>query len=191
MSDLRRAPHSYTKIEAPAFTQRRPRINIKLFKKYYDFRAGSSKCCVTLVTPESGMQEKKVVEKIAYFFKREFGYDFAQFNAREGIDKTDYRAYYFSYDEWSQIYASRQIVMGACCFRFREYRDAPAAWALQWIWIHPFWRSSGILTSVWPSFRKIFGDFVVEPPISKSMKAFLEKRKSEELPQDKLLGTLK
>ena len=64
-------------------------------------------------------------------------------------------------------------IIGAVVFRWREYSDAPAAWALQWVWVCPTARRSGVLRTRWPAFRVEFGDFVVEGPLSRDMQAFL------------------
>jgi hypothetical protein len=63
--------------------------------------------------------------------------------------------------------------MGACCFRVRE-----AGWALQWIWLHPYFRDHGYLTAAWDAFRALFGGLYVEPPLSSAMAGFLKARQS-------------
>jgi hypothetical protein len=66
-------------------------------------------------------------------------------------------------------------ILGAISFRWREPRDEPAFWGLQWVWIAPKMRRRGILSSRWAVFRERFGDFVVESPVSETMQAFLSK----------------
>lgn len=70
-------------------------------------------------------------------------------------------------------------IVGACSFRWREYQDAPPAWALEWIWIAPPFRRLGILAAKWVELRALYGDFVVEGPVSPAMQAFLRKRGEE------------
>lgn len=48
---------------------------------------------------------------------------------------------------------------------------------MQWLWLHPYARSKGIMSALWPSFLEKFGDFNVERPLSKAMKAFVDKQK--------------
>lgn len=51
-------------------------------------------------------------------------------------------------------------------------------WSLDWIWLHPFARNKGISSQHWAHFEQMFGNgFLVQPPHSPAMKAFLEKRK--------------
>jgi hypothetical protein len=66
-------------------------------------------------------------------------------------------------------------IVGACAFRWREYRDYPSCWAMQWVWIAPKVRRRGILSRRWGAFRTRFGKFVLEPPLSKAMQAFAAK----------------
>jgi len=47
---------------------------------------------------------------------------------------------------------------------------------LEWIWITPKERKKGHLATRWINFRKQFGDFVVESPVSDGMKGFLKKQ---------------
>jgi hypothetical protein len=67
-------------------------------------------------------------------------------------------------------------MVGACCFRWREWQDAPDGWALQWAWFHPWHRRRGLLSRSWPAFRQEFGAFLVEPPLSEAMAVFLAAR---------------
>jgi hypothetical protein len=64
-------------------------------------------------------------------------------------------------------------IVGACAFRWREYSDAPAAWALQWVWVCPKARRTGVLRARWRSFRERYGDFHIEPPVSAAMQGFV------------------
>lgn len=69
----------------------------------------------------------------------------------------------------------RQIV-GAAAFRWRVFKDAPAVWALQWIWFWPSYRRQGFLARHWQQLRQMYGDFYIEPPVSEAMKAFVTKQ---------------
>jgi hypothetical protein len=121
------------------------------------------------VLPNSPMPLKKEVERFAYYFKRELHFDFPQF---EAADKSEYTAYLFmnGSNHYPRVWA------GACCFRTREYKDigvdSPIQ-ALQWMWIHPYLRSRGVVKECWPTLRKNHGDFFQEPPISPAMLGFL------------------
>lgn len=64
-------------------------------------------------------------------------------------------------------------IVGVVVFRWRDYSNAPAAWALQWVWVCPAARRSGVLRSRWAGFRAEFENFAVEGPVSDDMQAFL------------------
>ena len=48
---------------------------------------------------------------------------------------------------------------------------------MQWAWLHPYYRNQHYLTDKWPIFCSLFGDFVVESPLSPAMKGFYNKHK--------------
>jgi hypothetical protein len=122
-----------------------------------------------LVTRPSPRKVRLVVQDFAYYFRREFGYDFVQFAATE---RDNYKAYLFANpsNEWPRVWA------GACCFRWRDYKDIGSCWSLQWAWLHPYLRRKGIFGAAWDKFRSEMGKFFTEPPYSDAMVAFLRKR---------------
>jgi hypothetical protein len=81
-------------------------------------------------------------------------------------------AFLFSSDRTHEI---DSYGVGACCFRWRKWSDHAPGWALQWVWLHPFERSHGVLTAAWPEFKSRFGDFLVEGPLSGAMRRFVAK----------------
>ena len=117
-----------------------------------------------------------MVEKLARYFRREFDYDCVQYSAVESTTRNKTTEAFL----WSVTGLSAtgyiQVAIGACCFRWRKWKDAPPGWALQWIWLHPYERNQGRLTRAWPYFRERFGDFHVEPPLSPAMRAFVAKQ---------------
>jgi hypothetical protein len=100
----------------------------------------------------------------ATIFRRETGYSFVGWGAKYERDAKA-QGYLFTREDGS--------IVGACVFRWREYSAASPDWALQWVWVCPKARRSGVLRSRWPMFRERFGGFHVEGPISDSMQAFL------------------
>lgn len=108
--------------------------------------------------------------KRALRFKREFHYDFTQWSEYED----DPKAHGFLFADDVGVFG-RGAIVGACAFRWREWTDHPAGWAMQWIWIAPKVRRHGILTRRWPRFRDQFGDFHLEQPLSEAMQAFADK----------------
>jgi hypothetical protein len=141
----------------------------------YNKSSMPSGLCV--VTDESSNTARKAVEKLAWYFKREEGYDFVQYLATERDPEA--RAFLFTAQDWGRDDAEASVGLGACCFTRRD-----CGRALQWIWLHPYVRRQGILTKVWPFFRERYGDFVVEPPLNDGMKGFMKSvtRASETVP---------
>lgn len=122
------------------------------------------------MTSKSPLPLRNAVETCAIYFRREFGYDFVQYSATP-FDKDDICARAFLWVE--RHHFDWQPTVGACCFRWREYTNAPHAWALQWIWMHPYARGRGLLGAAWPAFRQRFGDFIIEGPLSEAMWGFV------------------
>ena len=99
------------------------------------------------------------------YFNREFGYKCGYDYAPEDDEST--RAF-----AWTD---SDGRVIGACCFRQREFTNAPRRWVLQWVWFHPLARRKGRLARAWPYFRTVFPNFMPARPFSDAMLAFLRK----------------
>lgn len=110
------------------------------------------------------------VDVMARYFRREFSYDFVQYEANEISHSRD-RIFLLTVNRYSH-----RLGVGAICFRWRVWRDAPPCLALAWVWINPFLRRKGILSTYWEAFRTLYGDFLCEPPLSPAMKTFLAKR---------------
>lgn len=121
------------------------------------------------VTPQSPKWMSIAVYRRARAFKREFGYDFTQWEVGDEADATG-----FLFND-----ADFRIV-GACCFR-PESSEEPEVTRLDWIWICPDMRRVGLLSKNWDRFRDRFGEFRIEPPISEAMQTFLRKRGDDHL----------
>lgn len=124
-----------------------------------------------LVHPESPKRVRKAVYEFAGYFRSEFSYDFRQFALSDPEDDKTFAYLFlkrsFHYDE---------LYCGAVCFRWLEYKDHPHKWAMQWIYLHPYDRSNGLLTTFFPFFIQKYGNFDIEPPLSKAMYGFLQKK---------------
>lgn len=112
-----------------------------------------------IATPASPRHLREAVECIAYYFKREFDYSFIQYCSRE-LDDDQHRAYLWT--DPTSVQDDAEPVIGACCFRWRQWKDAPPdmdteSYALQWVWIHPYERRKGLLSKAWPYLQKRFG----------------------------------
>jgi hypothetical protein len=122
------------------------------------------------IDQSSSRSVKVAVEVLAWYFRREFGYDSIPFHAGEPIDSRD-RIYLLTQRE-----GDGHVAVGVICFRYREWTNAEPGLALAWLWINPFLRGKGILSACWPAFRGLHGNFAAEPPLSKAMEAFLRAR---------------
>ena len=134
------------------------RINLKNIPQRYQTES------LLKVLPTSPLLLRQEVETIARYFLREFRYDSIQFDQN---DRGPYTAYLFA-DSDQSVWA------GACCFRSRYFRDIDMeSEALQWVWLHPYLRGRGILTTCWKTLRDNHGDFYISPPVSPPMREFL------------------
>lgn len=130
----------------------------------------------------SKLTYRRAVWSIARYFRREEGYDFVQYGHEGREDDLTHRAYLWLHPNGQPGYKVHAI--GAGCFRKRPgYKDERAPpefriphWAMQWIWLHPYFRRQGLLSRAWPHFRKTFGDFEVEGPYSDAMVGFLKRQ---------------
>jgi hypothetical protein len=126
-----------------------------------------------LVTQHSPEWKHTEMYNRALAFKREFHYDFVQWKSKHEDEDPDVHGYLMTND--------RGAIIGACAFRNRAEDPNQKKWGLQWLWICPRERRAGHLARRWQEFRKRFGDFIVESPVSDAMQAFLEKHGDSEL----------
>jgi hypothetical protein len=121
------------------------------------------------VTRRSPFKLRKEVERFAIYFMREFDYPIQEFHAKEN---GPYTAYLLR-DVHSR---NSPIWAGACCFRPESFAYPVRDETLRWIWLHPYCRTKGIVTEIWPELRERHGDFFVEPPLSPAMLHFVLSR---------------
>lgn len=162
-----------------SFTIKATGVNLKICEQSWSVDAAEGKASglreasglAAVVTAKSKMPLREAAENCNTFLIREHDYK-RQFDRYDDGEK--YRAYL-----WGEPAEGRVAIYGACCFRFREYENG-SAYAMQWIWLHPYARRRGHLSAAWPYFRKRFGAFVVEAPYSAGMEAFLAGRKDHQ-----------
>lgn len=124
----------------------------------------------------SSVRMQEAVYKLALYAKREMRFDFTPWGVREDIDPNPgHQANAFLWLSGDAITFTSVLAIGAVCFRWRE-EDAPLGWAMRWAWMHPYERGCGNLSGAWPFFRHVYGDFVVERPLSRAMEGFLKKQ---------------
>lgn len=125
--------------------------------------------CV-LVIPESPESVRRALSACAWYFKRQFQYDAVPYNPDgEGWNTRD-RGWLWTQNE------IELVGIGGCVFRWREYKDKPHGYGLQWVWFHPYERRRKHLSRMWDKFRALYGKFAVEDPLSDEMIQFLKKR---------------
>ncbi|HET9637751.1 MAG TPA: hypothetical protein VFP12_00920 [Allosphingosinicella sp.] len=130
---------------------------------------------VELVTCASPKWKHLEIYRRASAFRRELGFDFVQWQSPEGDPDPHVQGFLLANDEG--------VILGAAAFRLREPDDTtdPPFWGLQWVWVCPSARRSGLLSTRWAMFRQRFGNFFVEGPVSESMQGFLAKQGDSEL----------
>jgi len=125
---------------------------------------------LVLVRAVAPISLRKAVYSCALFFRRELCYDFVQYD----VNEEDLRSCAFLWVSEPDV-TEKHNVLGAYCFRWREYKDADPLWSMQWAWLHPYARDHGLMTKAWPYFLARFGWFDVEPPYSQTMRYVLRK----------------
>ncbi|RYY26336.1 MAG: hypothetical protein EOP62_10890 [Sphingomonadales bacterium] len=123
-----------------------------------------------LVDAQSPRWKHAEMHRRAWAFKREMRFDFVQWDSPDSTPDPDVQGFLLSDDEGR--------IQGAVSFRWRQVKDRsePGCWGLDWVWICPPARRSGVLSRVWPMLRERFGDFHVEGPVSEAMQALLANR---------------
>jgi hypothetical protein len=106
---------------------------------------------------------RRAVETLAYYFKREFGYDFVSYHHESTAVVEAWL--------WTKHDIERAYGIGYTVF----YRDEDG-WRLATVWLHPYVRREGLLTAAWPTFQARYGSFWVETPWSPAMDAFLRRQ---------------
>lgn len=124
------------------------------------------------------------LEQLAKYFRREQGFDTVQFDASEVRDPTSsFRGFLFAESGLNHMTEEHlpvtpSLIIGGGCFRYRIFKGGDKRAFLDWIWIHPYERKKGKLPEHWPQLQKLANDdrgFFLTPPISRAMRAFLEK----------------
>jgi hypothetical protein len=131
-----------------------------------------------VVGPGSPRKWRVEVERLAYYFRREFGYDFPPYTADEadfGSGLVKDRVLVFFKATFNRRMEDVLYFYGAIGVHWRVWADAPASWSIAWVWFHPYERRKGHLTSAWPFLIRTYPDLWVEHPLSKAMEEFLKK----------------
>jgi len=120
---------------------------------------------VAILTERSPLILRRAAEQFARYLKRQFHYDFLQYNANDPCGVV------FLWSNGERDNQRRAV--GAAHFVSRKMDSGDAVWFLSWVWFHPFARRRGHMKAIWPYFRARFGRFCVDAPLSKEMEGFL------------------
>lgn len=118
----------------------------------------------------------KAIEQMANYFKREFHFDFLQYSAHADIKKceNDITHNYV----WIDKNWDGDFIIGIAIFKRMQDANESEEWSLDLVWVHPYYRCRGLLSSTWEAFEHRYGkNFKVAPPLSRAMVGFLKKQK--------------
>ncbi|MCY9877334.1 hypothetical protein OTK59_12285 [Vibrio natriegens] len=130
------------------------------------------------VTPDSNYEEKQALEKFAVYFKNEMHYDFVQYEA--DAHKENCIGYLFT-ENAMDVCTENHTEMPTRCVGGCLFSKVSDTWVLCWVWLHPYFRNKGLLSSAWKTLYNEFGEFSIETPLSPAMKSFLNKRSTTHL----------
>jgi hypothetical protein len=85
----------------------------------------------------------------------------------------------------------RVIPVGAVGFSWINWSDCEPGWHMNFAWVADSWRRQGVLTRRWPQWRKTYGGFTLERPLSRAMRAFVAKVESKASPEAPSNGEVK
>jgi len=134
------------------------------------------------INKQSDSELHEEVFKIAKYFKEELDYDSIPYSQLGFIPKED-KVLLFT-EEALDVYKTKPMphrIYGACYFKRMKFSKGEDYWALEWIWLHPFFRNRGNLKKHWTNLEEKFGAFLIKEPVSHDMTAFLEHIKSKYL----------
>lgn len=139
------------------------------------FGSETNQLCPTLVEifHDDSIAIRNSVRKCAEYFRREFNYDFVQYDVDSHSIGRIILAYRkpFVFDDLSLRY----IIIGAMAFDQHRHENGAPYWLMTWAWLHPYCRSKGILSGSLPKLEQLLGKFEIDPPYSPSMVCFIKK----------------
>jgi hypothetical protein len=100
------------------------------------------------------------IEEIGFYFRREGHFDFPPYSTAPGE--------HYPIVLWVD---DGQATGAAGFINDPQWKR----WIMTWVWLHPYHRHQGVLTDAWPMILREFPDMAVEGPLSRAMRAFLQK----------------
>lgn len=122
-----------------------------------------------LVVAESPIWMHREVHQRALQFKREFQYDFLQWEGSPRKKNLCPESHGYLFADHSDT-CGLGAAVGACAF----WNDGDM-WRMRWIWVCPSMRRSGVFAKRWAEFLQRYGDFEIDTPLSDAMAAFVKK----------------
>ena len=122
-----------------------------------------------LVIGDSPIWMHREVYQRALQFKREFQYDFLQWEGSLRKKNLRQESHGYLFADHTDTYGPGAAV-GACAFWHEDDK-----WRMRWIWVCPSMRRSGVLAKRWAEFLQRYGDFEIDTPLSDAMAAFVNK----------------
>ena len=126
------------------------------------------------INARSDVELRNNLEKFARYFKDEMRYDNVPYDAAN--HERNWTGYLFKTPALDLVKDENLPTpmrwFGGCLFR-QENEE----WTLCWIWLHPFFRNRGELSTEWKEFKKKYGSFKIQEPLSAQMERFLIKRR--------------
>lgn len=121
---------------------------------------------VEYIYPGCSMASRLAYESMAYYFQREFEYDYAAYHHAQKDDKKAGNFLFCTNDDWNDYAIGGLGVYWSKIFK---------CYCLSWVWFHPYFRRKGHLTQFWPWLKEHYPGFRIDFPISLAMFAFLKK----------------
>lgn len=134
---------------------------------------------ILFIDAESPRELKDGLEKIALYFKRESLFDCVQYKSKLHINSVENETiglifYDVAIDETTDAHRDIPLrILGGGCFKKVSQQKV---WCLDWIWLHPYERRKGLLSTHWEDVEERFGKVIFSKPLSKAMEAFITKK---------------
>jgi hypothetical protein len=74
------------------------------------------------------------------------------------------------------------IAVGAVAFVWTKWLGRVPGWYMPFAWVADEWRRRGVMSRRWPEWRKTYGAFELQRPLSSAMVAFVEVQKMAAVP---------
>jgi len=122
------------------------------------------------VLPGCSRSEHSAVYKLGRYFTREMGFDFVMFEPSGTAICPDRSTYLIN---TAEIACGSRLALGVVAIINRRTKDETYP-ELQWVWLHPYYRRCGVLSTMWPALTKSHPGLRPCPPVSKALLGFMK-----------------